>query len=80
MNVYTISLFSHLMIMFCFYYLLTVRQPLEVADKNCLFDRYLHVRFSLLADLTLPPPPLPSTLPAIKPGSYTNAPGCYVNT
>lgn len=39
------------MIMFCFYYLLTDRQPLEVAAKNCLFGRYVHVQFSLRADL-----------------------------
>lgn len=42
MNVYTISLFSHLMIMFCFYYLLTVCQPLEVTDKiTFLTDIYM---------------------------------------
>lgn len=53
MNIYTISLFSHLMIMFCFHYILTDRQPLEMAAKNCLFDRFVYVRFSLVADLAV---------------------------
>lgn len=36
------------------------------------FTYKLSIRSSLLADVTLPP--------AIKPGSYTNTPDCYVNT
>jgi len=37
--------------MFYSYYLLTNRQPLEVAAKICHFNRYVHVRLSLIAEL-----------------------------